>query len=44
MGQFADRNAEEILHMKPLIEEALNSSAEEMAEIANKLGKKLAGS
>ena len=44
MGQFADRNAEEILHMKPLIEEALNSSAEEMAEIANKLGEKLAGS
>jgi AbiV family abortive infection protein len=44
MRKFANRNAEEILHLKPIIEEALNSSAEEMSELVNKLGEKLASS
>lgn len=44
IGKFTDRNAEEIQHLKPVIESVLNSSFEVMAELANELGTKLASS
>lgn len=44
IGKFSDRGSGDIIHMKPLIEEALKCSEEEMAGIVNKLGGRLGGS